>query len=297
MEMIEKLDWNLLKSFHAVLETGSLSAAAKRLGASQPTIGRHIDELEAHFGATLFLRGRQGLQPTKSALLIADHVAGISIEADAIGLALAGQAASLEGTVRITASEIMATFVLPSILSDLLDQTPGLEIELVSSNQVENLTTREADIAVRMVRPEQPDLIARKVNELRIGMFATATYLEKHGTPERPEDLKEHLVVGYDKADMIRRGLSQHGLSVGNSFFRFRSDDQVACWMAVVQGLGIGFGPVHQAQYHPQMQQVGREFPIDTLPVWLVTHEELKTSRRIRHVYDFLAERLVAADL
>lgn len=290
---MQQFDWNLLKSFLGVLDHGSLSAASRALGTSQPTLGRHVSELEASLGVTLFERGRDGLTPTQAAFDIAEHARRVADAANAAALAAAGRATDVTGTVRITASEIVATYLLPALVADLLAGMPGLEVEIVPTNDIENLLRRDADIAIRMVQPAQLDLVARKVNEIAIGAYAHRTYLDRMGgrTPT-PRELGKHVVLGYDRSDLILRGFRGAGFDVDRHFFRYRCDNQITCWEALVKGVGIGFAPVYLAQGQPDLVQVVVDFPIPRLPMWLVTHRELRTSARIRAVYDFLAEGL-----
>lgn len=294
---MEQFDWNLLKSFLGVLDAGSLSAAARKLHVSQPTLGRHVGELEEALGVTLFERGRDGLKPTQAAIAIAEHARAVAASTGAVALAAAGRAKDVTGTVRITASDVVATYVMPQIIADLLAEMPGLEVELVPSNDIENLLRRDADIAVRMTRPAQLDLVARKMGEIEISTYAHRDYLLRAGSvPEGPADLAGHVVIGYDRSDLVIRGFREGGVEVDRHFFRFRCDDQVACWAALLAGVGIGFAPRYLARRHNELVELAREFEIASLPMWLVTHRELRTSARIRAVYDFLAARLSEYD-
>lgn len=290
-------DWNLLKSFLGVLDAGSLSAASRKLAVSQPTLGRHITELEAGLGVTLFERGREGLLATPAAIAIADRAREIDVQTGALALAAAGKSAEIAGTIRITASEVVATYLLPDILWQLLETEPDLEIELVPSNDVQNLLRRDADIAVRMVEPAQLDLVTRKVNAMTMGVFAHRDYLARHGTPQNEEDLLGHVIVGYDRSDLIIRGFRDQGIEVTRHFFRLRTDNQITAWELVCAGCGIGFGPNPLAATQPDLVRLEFGVEIPSLPMWLVTHREVRTSARIRKVYDFLADRLAALPL
>ncbi len=290
---MEQFDWNLIKSFLGVLDAGSLSAAARHLGASQPTLGRHVSELEEALGVTLFERSRDGLRPTQAALAIAEHARAVADSTGAVALAAAGRAKDVAGTVRITASDVVATFLMPAIIADLLAEMPGLEVELVPTNDIENLLRRDADIAVRMTRPEQLDLVARKLGDIPVAVYAHRDYLARAGSvPSSPAELDGHTVIGYDRSDLVIRGFREGGMEVDRHFFRFRCDDQVACWHALLAGVGIGFAPCYLARDHPELVELSSQFEIEPIPMWLVTHRELRTSARIRAVYDFLVARL-----
>lgn len=290
-------DWNLLRSFLGVFDAGSFSAASRSLGISQPTLGRHISQLEEALGVTLFERGREGAVPTKDAVAIAADARAIAESAGAITVKAQGRAAAVMGTVRITASEVVSTFLLPGLIADLLQKWPEIEIELAPSNEVQNLLRRDADIAIRMVRPTQLDLIARKVNEVGIGMYAHRDYVARHGVPVEIDDFRKHVIIGYDRSDLILRGFREAGFQVDRHFFRFRSDDQVAAWEAVCAGVGVGFGPFYMAAGRSDLQRIEMGFAIPRLPMWLVTHREMRTSALIRTVYDELAAALSALNL
>ncbi len=290
-------DWNLIKSFLSILDCGTLSAAAIKLNISQPTLSRHIEELELSLGVVLFERGRRGAAPTAAALAIADHAREISIATQAISLSATGKSRELHGTVRITASQIVATYLLPTILTRLMNDSPQVEIELVATDEVENLTQRDADIAVRMVRPQNPNLIARKVGEIHMGIYGHKDYLKNRPPINAPHDLTHHRIIGYDADTRIIDGMAEMDLNVGREFFRFRCDDQVTCWQALCDGMGMGFAPNYLARTNKNLTRLAEQFEIPPLPVWLVTHREIKSNRRIRMVFDFLAEELVALDL
>ena len=286
------LDWSLLQSFAAVAATGSLSAAARKLGNSQPTLSRHIATLELQAETRLFERSRGGLELTEAGAELYDYALRMADAAEDLRLATEGRSQTLTGTVRLTASAIMATYVLPDILTALRREEPEIDIELVASDRTENLLQREADIAVRMYRPTQVDVITRKITDLKSGVFATPGYLAARGIPETIGDLQSHDIVGYDRNDLIIRGLEAAGMKVRRGFFPFRSDNQVVCWQMVVAGYGIGFVLKAVGLSEPAVVPILEKADIPKLPVWLTAHRELKVSRRVRRVYDFLADRL-----
>ncbi|MGB7285297.1 MAG: LysR substrate-binding domain-containing protein, partial [Salaquimonas sp.] len=182
--------------------------------------------------------------------------------------------------------------ILPQIIADLLQDLPDVSIELVPSNAVENLLQRDADIAIRMVRPTQNDLIMRRVNTMQIGIYAHRDYLQKAPAIERFEDLSNHVIIGYDRNDLVIRGFEKAGFKVTPEFFRFRCDDQVTTVEALASGIGIGFAPHIVAGKNPDIVPVLQEFKIEDLPMWLTSHRELRTSAKIRAVNDYLGERL-----
>jgi DNA-binding transcriptional LysR family regulator len=292
-----RFDWNLIRSFLAVLDAGTLSGAARQSGISQPTLGRHVGELEAQTGLVLFERGRAGMMPTQAALRIADEARQMRDSAAAFSMAATDQETRVEGTIRLTASRVMATFVLPPVLAALRAAEPALAIELVASDSIENLLARDADIAVRMVRPTQNDLIARKVNDFVMGAYGHEDYLARAGTPQTIDDLYRHTMIGYDRTDLIERGMRALTGGYDRSAFQIRTDDQIAYWAIVEAGAGIGFGPRFVARRNPALHRVLPDLQIAPLPVWLASHRELRHSAKVRRVYDFLADALAALPL
>lgn len=250
------MDWNLIRSFLIVAETGTLVQSAHKLKLSQPTLGRHINELEEQMGLALFVRSRSGMTLTDAGLTLVEDARRMSADAENFLLKAAGRETVLSGTVRITASEVVATYLLPQILADLRDQEPEVEIELVPTNAVENLLSRDADIAVRMVQPGQGDVIARKVNDLEMGSYATKHYIEKFGLPKSPGELLKHRLVGYDRSDLILKQMKIFGYDVHRRNFAFRTDNQVANWELVKSGAGIGFGGIYLASLTENLVRV-----------------------------------------
>ncbi|MDX8479341.1 LysR family transcriptional regulator [Mesorhizobium sp. VK24D] len=287
-----EFDWNLIKGFVAVAETGSLSAAARRLAASQPTLGRHIAELEQALGVTLFRRGRRGYELTEAGSALYERGRAVAEQANAFSLLALGSVEAIEGTVRIAASEVVAACVLPEMTARLGEEEPGIEVEIVASNQVENLLRRDADIAIRMVRPAQNELVARKVTDIALCLCAAKSYLERRGWPETPTDLADHALIGFDRSDEIIRSFTAYGIPVGRGHFRFRTDNQIVMWQAVRTGNGIGIGQEPLADRDPDLEKLLPEVPLPNLPVWLAMHRDVRTSMRIRRVADFLHEEL-----
>lgn len=289
---MKEFDWNLIKSFVAVAEAGSLSAAARRLSASQPTLGRHIAELEQALGVTLFRRGRRGYELTEAGSTLYERGRAVSEQANSFSLLALGSVEAIEGTVRIAASEVVAAYVLPEMMARLGVEDPGIEVEIVASNQVENLLRRDADIAIRMVRPAQNELVARKVTDIALRVCAAKSYLDRRGRPQKPADLADHALVGFDRSDEIIRGFVSFGIPVGRSHFRFRTDNQIVLWEAVRAGNGIGIGQEPLANRDPLVETLLPGVPLPVLPVWLAMHRDVRTSLRIRRVADFLHEEL-----
>jgi DNA-binding transcriptional LysR family regulator len=292
---IDAFDWRLVRSFLAVLDAGSLMGAARALHAHQPTLSRHVAELESQLGAPLFERTGRGLLPTAMALAIADAARQMETGARSLSHALAGRRDARTGTVKISTSMVAATYLLPPLLARLRIEEPGIQLELVASNQISNLLRREADIAVRMVRPTQGSLVARKLGSVGIGAYAHERYLARAGMPRKPQDLAQHCLIGYASDNTIERGFAALGLPLARTHFALRTDDQVAYGRLVAEAAGIGFVAHYNVRHWPGVQRVLPQLAIPPLPCWLAVHREIRSSKLVRRVYDFLAEAIPRA--
>jgi DNA-binding transcriptional LysR family regulator len=288
----DSFDWALIRSFLAVLDSGSMMGAAKRLSAQQPTLTRHIAELEAQLGVPLFERTGRGVIPTATALAIAEAARQMEAGALALGRGLATSRSIATGTVRISTSMVAAAWLLPPVIAALNQAEPGIQIELVATNQLTNLLRREADIAIRMVRPEQNSLIARRLGQVSITAAAHQSYLKRAGTPIDPRDLVHHRLIGYDRDDTIERGLQKMGLPIRRDQFAVRTDDQVAYGRLVASGAGIGFVARYNLSDWPGVVSLFPALQIPPLPCWLAVHREIRSNPLVRRVYDFLAQAI-----
>ena len=282
-------DWDLFQSLHAVLQAGSLSAAAKARGLTQPTLGRHIEALEQKLGAPLFLRSPRGLTPTDLARQLESHLAEMHAAAAAALRDASGSAEQLKGAIRITASQIMGAEVLPAILGSFRREHPEIDIELVLSNRAEDLSRRDADIAVRMVRPTQGALVARKVGAIGVGFYASPDYIECFGAPQTLEDLTAHTVVGFDRETPALQALADLELpwEVSRELFAFRSDNDLAQIAAIRAGVGVGACQHQIARRYGLTPLLSNAFGFE-LEVWIAMHENLKGHRRMRLMFDHL---------
>lgn len=287
-------DWDLYKSFAAVLRDGSLSAAARTLGLTQPTLARHIDELEAALGVSLFLRSQRGLEPTDAARDLRPYAESLEATAAALRRAASGVGQGVSGVVRLSASEMVGGKVLPPILADLRERHPGLVIELTLSNAVANLLQRDADIAVRMVEPEQRALVVRRLGHISIGLHAHERYLERHGTPRTLADLDDHALIGFDRWTPALRALARTLPGLTPERFAFRCDSDLAQFAAIEAGVGLGMCQVPLAARTPGLRRVLAETLTLPLPVFVTMHEDLRTTARCRAVFDALVEGLGA---
>ena len=286
---MDNLDWTLYRSFLAVAETGSLSAAARSLTLSQPTLGRHIAELESALSTKLFTRTATGLSPTEAALALIPAATAMRQAAAQLSLLAAGREESLKGTVRLTASRVVSHYLLPPMLARLRQAEPGIEIELVPTDSTENLLFREADIALRMYRPTQNDVVTRHLIDLPMTLYGATDYLDRHGRPMTPEDLERHDIIGLDRSDLMLRMLTYLGLDRRREDFPVRCDDQVVYWNLVRAGCGLGATQTVIGDADPAMERVASFLKLPSLPVWLTAPEALRQNPRIRRVMEHMA--------
>lgn len=284
-------DWSHYKSFLSVLEHGSLSGAARALGLTQPTLGRHIDDLQQRLGIPLFTRSQTGLVPTDAAIALRPHAEALKAAADAIARAATGIGDGVRGAVRITASEVIGVEVLPPILAALRQRYPDLTIELMLSNRVENLLRRDADIAIRMVEPEQDALIARHIGAVNLGLHAHKTYLEKAGAPKTWKDLRAHTLIGYDTETPAIRSMMTRAPELRRDLFAIKTDSDIAQLAMIRAGIGVGICQVGLAQRDSSIARVLPDFTL-ALDTWVTMHEDLRDSLRCRVTFDALVEGL-----
>lgn len=294
-DRMQDLDWSYIRSFVAVADTGSLSAAARRLQQSQPTLGRHIKAAEAALGAELFVRSAAGFTLTDFGLALLPHAQQMAEASARLQTMAAGQDHQLAGTVRLTASVVVSNYILPRIIADIRSKEPEIEIELVPSDASENLLYREADIAVRMYRPTQLDMITRHLGDQPIALYATPELLEKTGQPQTLEDLGALPFVGFDRSDMIIRAMREMSFPVDRHFFGVRCDDQAVYWQLICAGCGVGAMQTVIGDADPRVTRLAFQPALPALPVWLVAPDALRTNARIKRVWDLLAQKLPGA--
>ena len=289
---MNNLDWNQLKAFLETAETGSLSAAARKLGLTQPTLSRQVAAIEQYMGVTLFERVGKSMALTPTGLDLLEHARAMGAAAEALGLAATGSSQAVRGVVSVSATDVVASVLLPPLVKKLHDQEPGIAIDVIPSNALSDLLRREADIAIRHVKPEQPDLIARLVREASAHFYASESWVNAHGHPRSAEDAARLSFVGSDRSGQYLGYLRTHGLPLSEANFSCYADHSVAHWALVRQGMGIGVMMEEIALATPGMVRVLDDLPPVRFPIWLVTHRELRTSKRIRMVFDALAQGL-----
>lgn len=284
--------WELYRSFLAVMAEGSLSGAARALGLTQPTVGHHIAGLESALSAALFTRSPRGLTPTDTAQALLPHAQTMAAAADALRRVASGEGDEMRGTVRVTASEVVGAEVLPAILADFREQHRQVVVELSLSNRSEDLLRHQADIAVRMVKPTQGALIARFIGNVVLGLCAHRRYLERHGTPQRIEDILGHALVGPDRDIQSLRGIPGIEDILTADVFSLRVDSHLAHLSALRAGYGISIAQLGLVRRDPELVHLFPKEFAPELPVWLVMHEDLRTSRRVRALYEHLVVAL-----
>lgn len=289
--------WDLYRSFLAVIREGSLSAAARALGLTQPTLARHIAALEEAVGGSLFLRSPRGLDPTDAALALKPEAEALDAAAASLWRTASGHGgkscgAEVRGTVRITASEVVGARILPAILAGLRTRHPALEVELVLSNAVDDLLQRNADVAVRMVEPDQQALLVRRIGTIALGMYAHHSYLDRHGTPQCMEDLNRHSVIGFDRETPDIRSMVRRAPGLTLPRFALRSDSHLAQLAAIEAGFGIGICQVPMARRNPDLVRLLADAFDMPMGMWVAMHEDLRSTPRCRAVFDGLAAGL-----
>ncbi len=288
-----KFEWNNTRAFLVTAEEGTLSAAAKTLGLTQPTLSRQVAALEAEMGVTLFERVGQRLVLTESGMELLQHARSMGNAALQFSLAAKGQSQQIEGTVVVSVGELDAVFRLPKIIAQLRQKEPGIDIEIVVTNDPSDLKRREADIAIRNFRPTQSDLIAKKLGDEVIRLYGTQEYLQQLSVVSDISDLKDIQIIGFGQSNPVLEILNQKGWQLTKKNFRINTSFQLLQLEFCKQGLGVIFLPEDMGDTYPEL---GRAFehlgPLMQLPVWLVCHQELRTSIRVRRVFDFIANEL-----
>jgi len=287
-----RFDWTRVRAFLVTAEEGSFSAAGRALGMAQPTVGRQVAALEEDLDVVLFERAGHGLTLTPTGLSLLEHARAMGEAATRLALTAAGQSVSLEGVVIISAPQITAMYTLPAIVAHLRTVHPGIEVEIVATNDTSDLSRREADIAIRSFRPTQPDLLARKVKDGFARLYASPAYLESIGNPTTAEQLSRGQFLGFDRGDAMIKGLGALGLSLTPASFPIVTDNQLVQWELTKRGAGISIMVEDVGDAEPLVRRALPDFPPFPFATWLTTHRELSTSRRLRVVFDLLLEGL-----
>ncbi len=285
-----KFDWNRARAFLVTAEEGSLAAAARALDMSQPTLGRQVAALEQQLGVKLFHRRGRGLELTPNGAMLLEFVRAMGDAANQFSLSAMGKSEGIAGEICITASELMANVILPPVIQKLRAAEPGIDIEVISSNEEKNLNRREADIAIRSFRPSQPDLIVKKLCDARGHLYAAASYLERMSKPVSISELNEAHYLDVEKSGMLRAMMNAYGCSLSDHNFPIVTKSHTLQWELVKRGAGISGTLEVIGDPEPLVERVELPgFAPITAELWIVTHEELRTSRRVRTVFDFLA--------
>ncbi len=286
-----RFDWNRARAFLVTAEEGSLSAAARALGMTQPTLGRQVTALEEELGIALFERVGRGLTLTAGGLDLLEHVRRMGESATHLSLAASGQSQTIEGSICITASEVITAFLLPPVLLRLRELHPGIDIRLVATNAVRDLRRREADIAIRSGRPTDPNLFATRLRDTPAHLYATPGYLKRVGEPAAFADFRRADFIGFSDDDgRFMNGLNALGFSLTPANFPVHVDSHLALWELVKSGLGIGAVIDAVGDAEPRVCRALPSMAAIPVPAWLVAHREVHSSRRVRMVFDLLVE-------
>ncbi|MBC9032872.1 LysR family transcriptional regulator [Sphingomonas sp. JC676] len=290
---MSQIDWEQQRAFLAAIEEGSLSGAARRLGLAQPTVRVRIEMLENALGTPLFTRSPGGLIPTERGEALREHARAMALASDAFVRSASAAPDQVAGTVRVSASDMIAIEALPPILADLATRHPSLVIELSPTNRNEDVLRREADVAVRMVPPNQDALVARRVGVVALGLHAHPAYLAGREIPRHYADLARHRIIGPASDSPVLRSVQEQGFPVGLADFGFRTDSDIAQYAAIRAGLGIGVCQVPLGKRDGLAHLLPLSFSLD-LETWVVCHEDLRNVARVRAVFDALVVGLTA---
>ncbi|MGQ2902903.1 MAG: LysR family transcriptional regulator [Neoaquamicrobium sediminum] len=292
---MNRIDWNRARAFLATAGSGSLSAAARELGLTQPTLSRQVAALEEELGVTLFERVGKKLVLTPTGESLLGHVRTMGEAAAAMTVAASGSAQETEGRVSISATDAYAAYLIPDIVERIRREAPQITIVIVSQNSLSDLRRREADIAIRHVRPDEDGLIGKLVCESTAHFYASRSWLARNGRPASIAEIAPQDLIAYEEIERFAEFMRGVGVRASAGDFRMVSENSVVVWEMVKRGLGIcimsrdiGDRTEGVVDLFPQMEP-------PRFPVWLVTHRELRTSRRIRLVYEILAEELARA--
>ncbi len=289
---MNNMDWQSWQYFLQIARYGSLNRAAHAMDVSQPTLSRHLQALELELGQSLFDRSTQGLTLTRFGQSLLEEAERMQASASRLERLAAGQDQTLTGRVRLSVNELIALYYLPRILPDFMAENPALSVEVEVSNQASSLDKRDADVAVRMFRPRQPDLIAKHLTEIPLGFYASTGYLRRHGSPTTPEALLRHRLLGYDRDKQFEQGAAELGWTLRNEDFFFRSDF-MPLHIETARHDG-GIVATHRWLGESlQLSQVEPGITLPDLPIYLCCHRDVRHNRRIRLLMDFLSERLI----
>lgn len=285
-------DWNQLRAFLATAEEGSFSAAARALNTTQPTVSRQISALEVSLNVTLVERNFTGQTLTVAGQELLDHARLMGEAAMLISMSADRQSQEISGEVALAATDLMSAAILPGILSPLREIAPGITIRVIESNHTLNLVQREADISIRHARPNEQELIARHVGDLRANLYASSNYLDTAGRPRTLREVADHSFIGIPDPDHLIAPLHNLGIPLCAESFVIQPHSSMVTWEMVKAGHGVSMLPEVLGGKEPGVEKVLGDVPSLEFPVWLVTHRELQTSPRIRTVFDFLANQL-----
>ena len=284
------LDWDLIRSFLSVSRTGSLSAAARELGESQPTLSRDIQAIESATKLNLFQRTTQGLKLTEAGQRLVEAATKMDEASELFNRQVSGLSVELKGDVRISVNELVGIYLLPPAISAFRKENPAVNVEIVISNEASSINKREADIALRMFRPNQPDLVANRLPNLEVAFYASKNYIKEFGSPESIADLSEHTIIGFDEKMDFIEGAAKMGQTFVRDDFSVRTDHLLAQMSLARAGAGIVATHVELAKKYPELKKVMSYVELPALEFWIVCHSDTQFNARIRAMQQFLSK-------
>lgn len=286
------MDWNHIRAFYVTAATGSLSAAARQLGLTQPTLSRQVASLEADLGLALFERVGRKLVLSQIGAELLERIRVMADTADMVALTASGRAQEISGRVAVSATDTYCAHILPAMIERVRNEAPQITIVIVASNALSDLQRRDADIAIRHVPPDRPSLAGQHVRDTQAHFYASDSWLARNGAPSSPLDLTGERLIALEDTERFSRYLHDIGIPVAPKDFRLVADSSVAIWEMVKRGLGVAPMLSEIAERTPGVRRLLPELPAIRVPIWLVTHVELQATPRIRLVQSILADEL-----
>ena len=291
-ECMNVMDWNHIRAFHATATSGSLSAAARQLGLTQPTLSRQVAALEDALGVALFDRVGRKLVLSQTGAEMLERIGVMADAADLVAITASGRVQEISGKVSISATDTYSAYILPEIIERIRSEAPQITIAIVASNELSNLHRRDADIAIRHVAPDRPGLVGQHVRDTEAHFYASDDWIARNTLPSHCADLAGAGLIALEDAARFARYLQDIGIPVDPAGFRLIANSSVVVWEMVKRGMGVAPMLREIADRTPGVTRLVPDMPPISVPVWLVTHAEMQSSPRVRLVQAALAEEL-----
>lgn len=291
-ECMNAMDWNHIRAFHATATSGSLSAAARQLGLTQPTLSRQVAALEDALGVALFDRVGRKLVLSQTGAEMLERIGVMADAADLVAITASGRVQEISGKVSISATDTYSAYILPEIIERIRSEAPQITIAIVASNELSNLHRRDADIAIRHVAPDRPGLVGQHVRDTEAHFYASDDWIARNTLPLHCADLAGAGLIALEDAARFAGYLQDIGIPVDPAGFRLIANSSVVVWEMVKRGMGVAPMLREIADRTPGVTRLVPEMPPISVPVWLVTHAGMQSSPRVRLVQAALAEEL-----